>query len=169
MEPVRTDNKSDEGDEGEGRIGVPSMKTGRVHQGPCAGKRTGWLWTAHRHKAAVSSWWLEKLAWDTGQAGITQHRWEGCSLKSRIFYVAFSVSSTATRSCSPIQKTLKKMLIFFHVCPCLASLRLLWSLSSVAFSSHSYSNSRCPVSRSLPQGHLVQVRAWVSLQALCTL
>lgn len=91
--------------------------------------------------SAVSSCWLEQLAWDTGQAGIPQNRLGDCFLKPQIFYMAFSGPSTATRSCSPIQKTRKKMLVFFHMCPCLASLRLPWSLSSVALSSHSYSTS----------------------------
>lgn len=128
MEPIRTDNKSDEVDGGDGtsapgsgRIGVPSTDMGRAQQGPCPGKRMRRPWTAHRHKAAVSSWWSEKLAWDTGQAGITQNRLGDCCLKPQIFYMAFSGPSTATSSCSPIQKTLKKMLVFFHMCPCLAS------------------------------------------------
>lgn len=159
MEPIRTDNKSDEVDGGEGtsapgsgRIGVLSTDTGRAQQGPCPGKRMRRPWTAHRHKAAVSSWWSEKLAWDTGQAGITQNRLGDCCLKPQIFYMAFSGPSTATSSRSSIQKTLKKMLVFFHMCPCLASLRLPWSLSSVAFSSHSYSTSRSHYQGHSPRG-----------------
>lgn len=148
MAPIRTDNKPDEVGGGEGttapgngRMGLRA-EMGRAPQGPCPGKRMRRPWTAHRHKAAVSSCWLEKLAWDTGQAGTPQNRLGDCFLKPQIFYMAFSGPSTATRSCSPIQKTLKKMLVFSHMCPCLASLRLPWSLSSVAFSSHSYSTSR---------------------------
>lgn len=149
MELIRTDNESDEVDGGEGttapgngRIRVLSTEMGRAHQGSCPGKMMRQLWTAHRHKVVVSIWWSEKLAWGTGQAGIAQNRLGGCFLKSQILHMAFSVPSMATCSCSPIQKALKKMLVFFYMCPYLASCRLPWSHFSVAVSRHSYSTSR---------------------------
>lgn len=67
-----------------------------------------------------------------------------CSLKSQIL----PVSPTSIGYLSPIQKTLQEMLVFFHVCPFLAPLRLLWSLSSAASTDHFYL-----ASRSRYQGH----------------
>lgn len=153
MEPKRTDNESDEVDEGEGTT-APGHGRIRVLS---PSRAVSWkmmrqLWTAHRLTAAVSLWWSEKLAWGTGQAGIAQNRLRDCFLKSQILHVAFSVPSMATCSCSPIQKTLKKMLDFFYMCPYLASCRLPWSLSSVAFFRHSYSTSIGLSIKVIPQG-----------------